>query len=60
MSSLLITSLAIAALIAGYIFYSKKVKQWVGLDENEEMGAPTKVAPFEGTTASRGSINPYH
>ena len=35
MSSLLITSLAIAALIAGYIFYSKKVKQWVGLDENE-------------------------
>jgi carbon starvation protein len=35
MSSLLVTGVSVFLLILGYVFYSKKVKQWTGLDDNE-------------------------
>ena len=35
MDSLLITAGAVLLLILGYLFYSKKVKQWIGLDDNQ-------------------------
>ncbi len=35
MSSLFVAGISVFLLILGYIFYSKKVKQWIGLDDNE-------------------------
>lgn len=34
MSSLLVAGIAVFLLLSGYIFYSRKVKQWIGLDDN--------------------------
>ena len=35
MSSLLVAGIAVFLLLSGYIFYSRKVKQWIGLDDNQ-------------------------
>ena len=35
MSSLLVAGIAISLLFLGYVFYSRKVKQWVGVDDNQ-------------------------
>ncbi len=35
MNSLLVAGVAIFLLLLGYIFYSRKVKQWIGLDDNQ-------------------------
>ena len=35
MSSLLVAGIAIFLLLLGYIFYSRKVKQWIGIDDNQ-------------------------
>lgn len=45
MSSLFVAGISILLLILGYIFYSKKVKQWIGLDDNE---IPPSVAMNDG------------
>ena len=45
MNSLFVAGIAILLLILGYIFYSRKVKQWVGLDDNE---VPPSVAMNDG------------
>ena len=45
MNSLLVAGIAIFLLLLGYIFYSRKVKQWVGLDENE---VPPSVEMYDG------------
>jgi len=35
MNSLLVAGIAVFLLLSGYIFYSRKVKQWIGLDDNQ-------------------------
>jgi carbon starvation protein len=35
MNSLFVAAVALFLLLLGYVFYSRKVKQWVGLDDNE-------------------------
>ncbi|MHC4316057.1 MAG: carbon starvation CstA family protein [Planctomycetota bacterium] len=45
MSSLFVAGISILLLILGYIFYSKKVKQWIGLDDNE---IPPSVSMNDG------------
>ena len=35
MDSLLVAGIAVFLLLLGYVFYSRKVKQWIGLDDNE-------------------------
>jgi len=45
MNSLVVAGIAIFLLLLGYIFYSRKVKQWVGLDENE---VPPSMAMYDG------------
>jgi carbon starvation protein len=45
MSSLIVAGCSVFLLILGYIFYSKKVKQWIGLDDNE---IPPSVAMNDG------------
>lgn len=35
MSSILVAGIAILFLLLGYIFYSRKVKNWIGLDDNQ-------------------------
>ncbi len=45
MNSLLVAGIAIFLLLLGYIFYSRKVKQWVGLDDNE---VPPSVSMNDG------------
>jgi len=45
MNSLVITGIAVFLLLLGYIFYSRKVKEWVGLDENE---TPPSVSMNDG------------
>jgi len=45
MNSLFITAIALFLLLLGYIFYSQKVKRWVGLEENEE---PPSVTMNDG------------
>ena len=45
MSSLFVAGISVFLLILGYIFYSKKVKQWIGLDDNE---IPPSVAMNDG------------
>ncbi|MHC4486908.1 MAG: carbon starvation CstA family protein, partial [Planctomycetota bacterium] len=35
MNSLLVAGIAVLLLLSGYIFYSRKVKQWIGLDDNQ-------------------------
>ena len=35
MSSLFVAGIALFLLLLGYIFYSRKVKQWVGIDDNQ-------------------------
>ncbi len=45
MNSLFVSGIAVFLLILGYIFYSRKVKQWVGLDDNE---VPPSVAMNDG------------
>jgi len=35
MSSLLVAGIAITLLFLGYVFYSRKVKQWVGVDDSQ-------------------------
>ena len=45
MNSLVIAGIAVFLLLLGYIFYSRKVKQWVGLDENE---VPPSVSMNDG------------
>ncbi len=45
MNSLLVSGIAVFLLILGYIFYSRKVKEWVGLDDNE---VPPSVAMNDG------------
>ncbi|MHC4544478.1 MAG: carbon starvation CstA family protein [Planctomycetota bacterium] len=45
MSSLFVAGVSVFLLILGYIFYSKKVKQWIGLDDNE---VPPSVAMNDG------------
>jgi len=45
MNSLVITGIAVFLLLLGYVFYSRKVKEWVGLDENE---IPPSVSMNDG------------
>jgi carbon starvation protein len=45
MSSLFVAGISVFLLILGYVFYSKKVKQWIGLDDNE---IPPSVAMNDG------------
>jgi carbon starvation protein len=45
MSSLIVAGVSVLLLILGYIFYSRKVKQWIGLDDNE---IPPAVAMNDG------------
>ncbi len=45
MNSLLVTGIAFFLLLLGYIFYSRKIKQWIGLDDNE---IPPSVAMNDG------------
>ena len=45
MDSLLVAVVSIFLLVSGYIFYSRKVKLWVGLDDNE---VPPAVAMNDG------------
>ncbi len=35
MNSLVVAGIAIFLLLLGYIFYSRKVKQWIGVDDNQ-------------------------
>ena len=35
MNSLFVAGIAVFLLLLGYIFYSRKVKQWIGLDDNQ-------------------------
>jgi len=35
MNSLVVAGIAVFLLLLGYIFYSRKVKQWIGLDDNQ-------------------------
>jgi carbon starvation protein len=35
MNSLLVAGIAVFLLFLGYVFYSRKVKQWIGLDDNQ-------------------------
>ena len=35
MNSLFVAGIALFLLLLGYIFYSRKVKQWIGLDDNQ-------------------------
>ena len=35
MNSLLVAGVAVLLLLLGYIFYSRKVEQWIGLDDNQ-------------------------
>ena len=41
MSSLWMVGISIALLILGYVFYTKKVKQWIGADDDEPVPAVT-------------------
>ncbi|MHC4618253.1 MAG: carbon starvation CstA family protein [Planctomycetota bacterium] len=45
MSSLSVSGTAVFLLLLGYIFYSRKVKQWIGVDDNE---VPPSVAMNDG------------
>ena len=45
MSSLFVAGVSVLLLVLGYVFYSKKVKQWIGLDDNE---IPPSVAMNDG------------
>ena len=45
MSSLIVAGVSVLLLVLGYIFYSKKVKQWIGLNDNE---IPPSVAMNDG------------
>jgi carbon starvation protein len=45
MSSLIVAGVSVLLLVLGYIFYSRKVKQWIGLDDNE---IPPSVAMNDG------------
>jgi carbon starvation protein len=45
MSSLIVAGISVLLLILGYIFYSRKVKLWIGLDDNE---IPPSVAMNDG------------
>ena len=35
MDSLLVAAVSVVLLVLGYVFYSRKVKQWIGLDDSE-------------------------
>lgn len=35
MNSLVVAGIAVFLLLLGYVFYSRKVKQWIGLDDNQ-------------------------
>ncbi len=41
MSSLWIAGISVALLVLGYVFYTKKVKQWIGVDDDEPVPAVT-------------------
>ncbi len=45
MNSLVVAGIAVFLLLIGYVFYSRKVKQWVGLDEDE---VPPSVSMNDG------------
>ena len=45
MNSLLVAGVALYLLLLGYVFYSRKVKQWLGLDDNE---VPPAVSMNDG------------
>ena len=45
MNSLIVAGIAVSLLLLGYIFYSRKVKQWIGVDDNE---VPPSVALHDG------------
>jgi len=45
MNSLTVAGIAVFLLLLGYIFYSRKVKQWIGVDDNE---VPPSVAMNDG------------
>jgi carbon starvation protein len=45
MSSLLVAGVSVFLLLLGYLFYSRKVKQWIGVDDNE---VPPSVAMNDG------------
>jgi len=45
MNSLVVAGIAVFLLLLGYIFYSRKVKEWVGLDDNE---VPPAIAMNDG------------
>ncbi len=45
MNSLLVVAIAVFLLLMGYVFYSRKVKEWIGLDEE---AVPPSVAMNDG------------
>jgi carbon starvation protein len=45
MSSLLVAGVAVLLLLSGYVFYSRKVKQWIGVDDD---AVPPAVAMNDG------------
>jgi carbon starvation protein len=45
MNSLFVAGIAIFLLLLGYIFYSRKVKQWIGVDDN---AVPPSIAMNDG------------
>jgi len=45
MNALLVVAIAVFLLLMGYVFYSRKVKEWVGLDEE---AVPPSVAMNDG------------
>jgi carbon starvation protein len=45
MNSLFVAGIAIFLLLSGYIFYSRKVKRWIGVDDNE---VPPSVTMHDG------------
>jgi len=45
MNSLLVVTIAVFLLLMGYVFYSRKVKEWIGLDEE---AVPPSVAMNDG------------
>jgi carbon starvation protein len=45
MSSLFVAGVSVLLLVLGYTFYSKRIKQWIGLDDNE---IPPSVSMNDG------------
>ena len=47
MDSLLVAGVSVFLLVLGYVFYSRKVKQWIGVDDNKATTVDTNLADLE-------------